>query len=90
MAAVAASATPDPTPEAVAPGSAWIRYQNLDADAGTMFPGNAFDHGSLLSPATPSATMGPASGQLGTVRMRLDAISFLVAHMIANNEGGTP
>jgi hypothetical protein len=90
MAAVAASATPEPTPAAVAPGSAWIRYENLDADAGTMFPGNAFDHGSLLSPATPSSTMGPASGQLGTVRMRLDAISFLVAHMIANNEGGTP
>jgi hypothetical protein len=90
MAAVAASAAPDPTQEAVAGGSAWIRYQNLDADAETMFPGNAFDHGSLLAPATPSPTMGAPSGQLGTVRMRVDAISFLVSHMIANNEGGTP
>jgi dienelactone hydrolase len=83
--AVAASATPDPTPAALAPGSVWIRYQNLDADAATMFPGNAYGHGSLLAPATPSAAMGEASGQLGTIRLRVDSLSFLLSHL-----GGAP
>jgi dienelactone hydrolase len=79
--AVAASAAPEPTPAAVEPGSVWIRYQNLDANPAMMFPGNAYGHGSLLQPAAPSPSMGEASGQLGTIRMRVDAVSFLVSHL---------
>jgi hypothetical protein len=79
--APAASATPEPTPAAVAPGSVWIRYQNLDANPAMMFPGNAYGHGSLLQPAEPSASMAEGSGQLGTIRMRVDAVSFLVSHL---------
>jgi dienelactone hydrolase len=79
-AAVAASATPDPTPEVLAAGSVWIRYLNLDANAAMMFPGNGFGHGSLLSPATPTATMAAPSGELGTIRIRVDGLSFLMAH----------
>jgi dienelactone hydrolase len=83
--ALAASASPDPTPAALEAGSAWIRYANLDANPAMMFPGNAYAHGSLLQPAAPSSSMGEASGQLGTVRMRVDAVAFLVSHL-----GGTP
>jgi hypothetical protein len=79
--ALAASATPDPTPAAVEPGSVWIRYQNLDANPAMMFPGNAYGHGSLLQPAEPSPSMAEGSGQLGTIRMRVDAVSFLVSHL---------
>lgn len=79
--AVAASATPEPTPAAVEPGSVWLRYQNLDANSAMMFPGNAYGHGSLLQPAAPSPSMGEASGQLGTIRMRVDAVAFLVSHL---------
>lgn len=79
--AVAASATPEPTPAALEPGSVWIRYQNLDANPAMMFPGNAYGHGSLLQPAEPSPSMGEASGQLGTVRIRVDAVSFLASHL---------
>jgi dienelactone hydrolase len=85
VAAIATDPNPDPTAAALAEGSVWIRYQNLDADPGTMFPGNAFGHGSLLSPATPSATMVAPSGELGTIRVRVDALSFLATHL-----GGTP
>lgn len=83
--AVAASQTPDPTPAAIEPGSVWIRYENLPADAATMFPGNGYGHGSLLQPAAPSPTMTEPSGQLGTIRMRVDAVAFLSSHL-----GGTP
>lgn len=84
-ASIAAGATLEPTPAALAAGSAWIRYQNVDADLGSMFPGNAYSHGSLLVPAQPSATMVAPSGELGTLRMRVDALAFLVSHL-----GGTP
>jgi dienelactone hydrolase len=84
-AAVAASGAPDPTPAALLPGSSWIRYQNLDADPASMFPGNGFGHGSLLAPAAPTMTMVAPSGELGTVRMRTDAVAFLLSHL-----GGTP
>jgi hypothetical protein len=84
-AAIAASIMPDPTPGALEPGSAWLRYQNLDANAAMMFPGNAYGHGSLLQPAEPSASMAEGSGQLGTIRMRTDAVALLVSHL-----GGTP
>jgi hypothetical protein len=82
---VAASASLAPTPAAVMPGSSWIRYENLDADPSTMFPGNAYAHGSLLAPATPSATMVAPAGELGTLRLQTDSIGFLVTHL-----GGTP
>jgi hypothetical protein len=81
---VAASASLVPTPAAVAPGSAWIRYQNLDADPVSMFPGNAYAHGSLLAPAQPSATMVAPAGELGTLRLQTDSVGFLVTHL-----GGT-
>lgn len=84
-AALATSAAPDPSPAALEPGSAWIRYANIDADPSLMFPGNAFGHGSLLAPADPSPSMGEPSGQLGTIRMRVDAVGFLVSHL-----GGAP
>jgi dienelactone hydrolase len=83
-AVIAASAELQPTPAALAPGSAWIRYQNLDADPASMFPGNAYSHGSLLVPAQ-SATMVAPSGELGTLRMRVDALAFLASHL-----GGAP
>jgi dienelactone hydrolase len=82
---LAAGATLTPTPAAAAPGSAWIRYENLAADPVSMFPGNAYAHGSLLAPATPSATMVAPAGELGTLRMQTDSIGFLVTHL-----GGTP
>jgi dienelactone hydrolase len=84
-AVIAASAELQPTPAALAAGSAWIRYQNLDADPASMFPGNAYSHGSLLAPAQPSATMAAPSGELGTLRMRVDGLAFLASHL-----GGTP
>jgi hypothetical protein len=84
-AVIAASAELEPTPAALAAGSAWIRYQNLDADPASMFPGNAYSHGSLLAPAQPSATMAAPSGDLGTLRMRVDGLAFLASHL-----GGTP
>jgi hypothetical protein len=67
------------------PGPAWIRYANLDADPSSMFPGNAYAHGSLLAPATPTATMVAPAGELGTLRMQTDSIGFLVTHL-----GGMP
>jgi hypothetical protein len=86
VAAQLAGAPPlEPTPAAVMPGSSWIRYANLDADPATRFPGNAYAHGSLLSPATPSSSMLEVSGQLGTARMQTDTVSFLLSHL-----GGTP
>ena len=48
-----------------------MRYPKLPADAGTGFPGNTYQHGSLLSP-TPGV-----DGALGTGRMQTDAITFL-------------
>jgi dienelactone hydrolase len=80
-AAVAASAAPAPTPAALEAGSRWIRYAGLAGDPASMFPGNAFAHGSLLSPASPDATMAAASGSLGTIRMQVDTLAFLVSHL---------
>jgi dienelactone hydrolase len=82
---IAAGASLTPTQAALAPGSAWIRYENLDADPTSMFPGNAYAHGSLLAPATPSATMVAPAGELGTLRMQTDSVGFFVTHL-----GGAP
>jgi hypothetical protein len=79
--ALGSSPTPEPTPAALQPGSVWIRYQNVDAIPAMMFPGNAYQHGSLLQPAEPSPSMAEGSGELGTIRMRVDAVAFLLSHL---------
>lgn len=84
-AGVASSASPAPTPAVLAPGNVWVRYENRDADPATSFPGNAFEHGSLLAPAEPSASMAEGSGPLGTLQMQIDASAFLGARL-----GGMP
>jgi dienelactone hydrolase len=84
-AGVASSQTPTATPAVLGAGNVWLRYQNLDGDAATQFPGNAYAHGSLLAPAAPSASQAEASGLLGTLQMQVDAVSYLVAHL-----GGAP
>jgi len=81
---LAVRGTPDsllPSPAAVAPGSHWLRYQGSDADPVSLFPGNAYNHSSLLAPATPSASMAAGSGQLGTVRLQLDTVAYFVSHL---------
>jgi len=50
--------------------SKWVRYPTLPA-AGA-FPGNTFAHASLLRPANANP-----DGQLGTVRLQTDALTFL-------------
>jgi hypothetical protein len=79
-AAVAAAVPPDPTPAAAQPGGQWLTYSNLAGDAASMFPGNAYGHGSLLAPAEPSADQAPGSGELGTLRLRVDTLTFLLTH----------
>lgn len=74
---------PPPAPPPAASGaittnpttSKWVRYPMVPLDAGTGFPGNTFGHGSLLQPAD-----GTAAGSLGTLRMRTDALTYLVAN----------
>ena len=51
----------------------WVRYPTLPADSSTGFPGNTFGHGSLLQPPDASGV----AGQLGTVRLQVDALTFL-------------
>lgn len=80
-ASVATSASPAPSPAAARAGSSWIRYESIPADASTMFPGNAYGHGSLLAPAEPGPGMGAESGQLGTRQMQSDVLEFLVSHL---------
>jgi pimeloyl-ACP methyl ester carboxylesterase len=60
------------SPPTTAMANKWLQYPAVPADAGNGFPGNTFQHGSLLSPAP-----GPA-GQLGTARVQKDAITFLL------------
>ncbi|HEX2685841.1 MAG TPA: hypothetical protein VHN14_04455 [Kofleriaceae bacterium] len=78
---VAASATPAPS-AAIAPANPnmnkWVRYPAVPGDGGT-FPGNAFEHPSLLLPAGTDMThpAGTPAGQLGTARVQTDAITFL-------------
>ena len=65
----------------LAPGSHWVRYAGSAADAATGFPGNAYDHGSILRGATPAENMVAGSGELGTLRLRLDTLGFLSTHL---------
>jgi len=50
----------------------YVRYMTMPADSGSGFPGNIFEHPSLLRP---SAGTG---GTLGTARLQTDAITFLL------------
>jgi len=52
--------------------SKWVKYTTLPPNG--AFPGNTFEHASLLRPST---TPTPSAGGLGTVRLQLDAITFL-------------
>lgn len=51
--------------------SKWVRYPEV-----TTAPGNKFGHSSLLQPPAGSGI----PGQLGTVRMQVDALTYLVAN----------
>jgi hypothetical protein len=69
-----------PTPPSVAittnpMTSKWVRYMTLAPDAPTSFPGNTFGHSTLLSPVNANA-----DGRLATVRMQVDAITYLSAN----------
>jgi dienelactone hydrolase len=81
VADVAMSATPAPS-AAIAPANPnankWVRYPAVPA--ASPFPGNTFQHASLLQPAGTDAThaAGTPDGQLGTARVQTDAITFLV------------
>lgn len=65
------------TPEVSLPGSQWLIYESQPADAELGFPGNAYAHGSLLSPAAGDVA---GAGQLGTARMQADVVRFLLTH----------
>jgi len=64
--------------------SKWVTYTNLAPDASTGFPGNTFQHASLLAPAASVATPPGPDGNLGTARIQADAIKFLSNNVIAN------
>lgn len=78
---VATPASSAPSAAAVASGSRWLRYSGSAADPASGFPGNAYNHGSLLAPAAPGVGMAAGSGELGTLRLRLDTLGFLATHL---------
>jgi dienelactone hydrolase len=57
----------------------WLRYPTLppDATATPPFPGNAYQHASLLEPDT---SISLAAGILGTIRVETDALAFLIGN----------
>jgi len=68
----AATTAPSAALTAMPMANHWLRYNPIPANG--QFPGNTFQHGSLLAPAA------GAAGQLGTARMQTDAIYFLLAN----------
>jgi hypothetical protein len=54
----------------------WVQYQVVAPNVGTGFPGNEFQHASLLRPVSDMNGPTPA-GQLGTVRVQTDALVYL-------------
>lgn len=80
-AATAIPTSSTPSAPAVASGSRWLLYTGSTADADSGFPGNAYDHGSLLAPAAPALGMVSGSGELGTLRLRLDTLGFFSTHL---------
>jgi len=79
-AALATAVPPAPSPAAALPGTRWIRYSNVAANAALSFPGNAYSHGSLLAPADPADDQASGSGELGTLQMQVDTLTFLSSH----------
>lgn len=69
----AASAAPMPSTAitTMPTASKWVKYLTLPPDAAQGFPGNTFAHPSLLRPAP------GVDGQLGTIRLQTDALTFL-------------
>ncbi len=59
----------------------FVKYANLPPNVGNGFPGNTFEHPSLLRPAPSpgTATVGN-DGRLGTARLQTDAFTFLLAN----------
>ncbi|MDB4958701.1 MAG: hypothetical protein JWO36_6270 [Myxococcales bacterium] len=53
----------------------WLQYKDVSASG--MFPGNAYEHASLLRPSTKGS---PGAGALGTQQLQTDAITFLFAN----------
>jgi hypothetical protein len=80
-ASISASLPPPPSVPVLTPGSHWLEYHGLDANPALGFPGNAYAHGSLLAPATPSASMAAGSGELGTLRLQADTVGFFATHL---------
>lgn len=69
--AASAAITTNPT------ANKFVKYMNLPA-AGA-FPGNTFEHASLLRPApTPGGTVVGADGRAGTGRVQTDAFTWLL------------
>jgi len=83
-ASISASLPPPPSLPVLTAGSHWLEYHGLDANLPLGFPGNAYSHGSLLAPATPSASMAPGSGELGTLRLQADTVGFFATHLGSN------
>lgn len=62
----------------------FVKYPNLPPQA-PSFPGNTFEHASLLRPApTPGGTTVGNDGRLGTARIQTDAITFLLQNKASN------
>ncbi len=74
MASVNTGASNPPPPSTAISGSPmttlWVQYQDVPANG--PFPGNAYQHASLLLPAAGTA------GLLGTAQMQTDAIFYLL------------
>ena len=76
------AALPPPASAAIVPATnIWVRYADLGQASG--FPGNAFEHASLLRPSSKTSFNGnqfaqPAAGVLGTLRLQVDALTFLL------------
>jgi len=79
-ASISASLSPPPSLPVLTPGSHWLEYHGVDANPSLGFPGNAYAHGSLLAPASPSSSMAAGSGELGTLRMQADTVGFFATH----------
>jgi dienelactone hydrolase len=78
------AATPSDGITMTMPASKFYIYTSSPPDAATMFPGNTYGHGSLLSPSASvaggqcnPATGASCDGVLATVQMATDAITYL-------------
>lgn len=71
----AASATPAPSAAITTNPmiNKFVKYETLPANGASGFPGNTFSHSSWLRP-----TNSNLDGQLGTIRLQVDSITYLV------------